>query len=337
VPDVPPLKSTSSESEPSEVQQAQLSEVEPQDAKTPRVLTAAHEEPAPSTPVAAEAAALVANEPAVVQAEPIANSSPAPHQPMNDILLSGEVVANDEGGGPRLAVDVEPFDASGRVEAFAGSLSLMLLARDGDGRPHNLGRWNYNANQVRDAIDAQASEPTMRFFIELPTDSPVVGPTELWVRLVSPDGTRRLAHAKVELSQPGVFSSRANKLWAAEEAVVAASHTEPAPLATVASAPITEGGWSVAEPGKPANLPAEVNDESGGGGWRASSVPIPEAVVTSTPAPPSREIANPVRAIERPPVAAKTESPTKRPAWAPDRGDDSSRRAATRPSWSATR
>ena len=32
-----------------------------------------------------------------------------------DILLSGEVVANDSGGGPRLVIDIESFDQSGRI------------------------------------------------------------------------------------------------------------------------------------------------------------------------------------------------------------------------------
>jgi hypothetical protein len=338
VPDVPPLKSTtSSEVESPDASQVQLSEADSHDVATPRVLTAAHEEPAPRTPVADEAATPEASAPAAAPAEPIVNSPSAPHPPASDILLSGEVVANEDGGGPRLVVDVEPFDFAGRVESFTGSLSLMLLARDGDGRPHNLGRWNYNASQVRDAINPQANEPTMRFFIELPTDSPVVGPTELWVRMVSPDGARRLAHAKIELSQPGVFSSRANKLWAAEEAVVAASYSAATPPATDVAAVTNEGGWSVAEPGKPANLPAGLLDESGGGRWRASSEPMPAIIATSTPAPPSGEMNNPLRPIERSPVSATTEPPAKRPAWAPDRESGPSRRVGTRPSWSATR
>jgi hypothetical protein len=214
----------------------------------------------------------------------------------------------------------------------------MLLARDGDGQPHNLGRWDYRPNQVRDAIDDQASEPSMRFFIELPNEPPVVGPTELWVRLVSSDGTRRLAHAIVELSRPGVFSSRAEKLWAAEEAVVAASYTESAPptVDIAATDTVIDGTWAVAEPGKPANLPTEVQDDSGSGGWRTSSQPMPAVMATRSPAPAHRELENPLRPIERPPVAT-TAKPAKRPAWSAERGGGTQRRAATRPSWSATR
>ena len=49
------------------------------------------------------------------------------NRPTNEILLTGEVVANDDGGGPRLAIEVVPFDATGRVESFDGKVSLMLL------------------------------------------------------------------------------------------------------------------------------------------------------------------------------------------------------------------
>jgi hypothetical protein len=269
-------------------------------------------------------------------ADAIAESPPAPHTPTSDILLSGEVVANDEAGWPRLVVDVEPFDASGRVESFDGRLSLMLLARGGDGQPHNLGRWDFNQNQVREAIDVQAGEPTMRFFIELPTEPPVVGSTELWVRLVAPDGSRRLANASVELSRLGAFSSRSEKLWATEEAVVAASYTEPAPPTTDIAATMNEGEWAVAEPGKPSNLPSE-QQEDAGGGWRASNEPMPAVMATSSSAPPSRALDNPLRPLERPPVATKTEPPASRPAWAPDRSGKSPHRMATRPSWSSKR
>ena len=38
-----------------------------------------------------------------------------------DILLSGEVVANDSGGGPRLAIDIESFDQAGSNAKFDGN------------------------------------------------------------------------------------------------------------------------------------------------------------------------------------------------------------------------
>ena len=69
----------------------------------------------------------------------------------------------------------------------------------------------------------------MRFFVELPKETPIDAATEFWLRLVPRDGPKRLTHAKVELSQPGVFSSHTNKIWPAEEAVIAANYTEPLP------------------------------------------------------------------------------------------------------------
>jgi hypothetical protein len=338
--DVPPASESELQAHESELQahevEPQLNEVEPQDVTTPRVLTAAYDEPVAQQAIAGEADSSTLNAANTAAADPISEPPAAPHPPTSDILLSGEVVANDAGGGPRLVVDVEPFDASGRVELFAGRLSLMLLVHGSDGELQNLGRWDFTPNQVRDAIDERAGEPTMRFFIELPAEAPVVGPTKLWVRLLAPDGSRRLAHANVELSRPGVFSSRTEKIWATEEAVVAASYTEPAPPTTDFAATMNDGEWAVAEPGKPANLPAAEQEDSGSG-WRASNEPMPGVIATSSPAPPNRALDNPLRPLQRPPVATTTEPPARKPDWSPDRSGKPSRRVATRPSWSSTR
>ena len=78
------------------------------------------------------------------------------------------------------------------------------------------------------------------------------------------DGAKLLAHAKVNLTQPGVFSSNGGtRFGQSEETVVAASYEEPAappaPSTDVATTSMTEGDWAIAEPGKPANLPAEAS------------------------------------------------------------------------------
>lgn len=345
VPDVPPLKSTTSEeAEPAHVVAATEPEP-PHSEPTPRVLTASYEEPAQPEPLRVEER---------VQA-PLAPPSPAtiaPSRLTNEIMLSGEVVANEDGGGPRLAIDVVPFDATGRVEPFDGKVSLMLLAPMTGAQPRNLGRWDFGPNDVQAAVDNKSGEPRMRFFVELPKEMAIDAATELWVRMVPREGMKRLAHAKVELSHPGVFSSHPNKISPVVEAVVAANYTEPLPAPSVedialaldgVSTPASEGKWAVALPGQPANLPPEMQDESGRGGWKATSEPIPAAIATSSPAPSGSGFANTLRRSESPLPSSGSlpntaaRQPAKRPPWSPDRGDDSSHRVASRPSWSATR
>jgi hypothetical protein len=285
----------------------------------------------------------------------------APREPQNgpDILLSGEVVDNKAGGGPRLVVDVAPFDHSGRITRFEGKASLMLVSTLDDGRRRNLARWDIGADDVRSAGDSAASEPTMRFHIELPAGTKSEGTTELWVRMVTKNGEKSLSHAAIDLSRAGVFSSRAEKLWPAEESVIAANYTEPANkpedvgkpglvnASADAAATVCEGSWAVARPGKPANLPDGVDEAEGG--WKASEEPMLAAMASHSPAAIAGR--SPVAVARKSPVANKPEKKSpdtsakpasdgstevaQRPMWSPERVGTTS--PSDRPVWSATR
>jgi hypothetical protein len=255
----------------------------------------------------------------------------------HDLLLSGEVVANETGAGPRLMVDVEAFDQSGAVAPFEGNASLMLLSKNDDGGMHKLARWDFGPDDVRAAVDSSTSEPTMRFHVELPPDMQITGATELWVKLTPASGGKLLSHAKVDLSQPGVFSSRTDKIWKSEESVIAASYTETpveptaGPVIAI-NAPIKESAWATAEPGKPANLPTDSGEP--GAGWRASNELIPTVVASSassgtTPKNISTSSEAKAKDVAPPRVA-------QRPSWTPERNGRSSP-PVKRPSWSVTR
>jgi hypothetical protein len=273
-------------------------------------------------------------------------------------MICGEVVSN-EGGGPRLLIDVVPFDKSGRVESFIGNLSLVITGAGVDGKQARMCGWEFGPEDVHAAVDTNASEPSMRFYVELPADTVTDRPTVLWARLVPSKGSKLFAHAKIDLVHPGEFASYAHKpqqnkiqqpqqlglpqevladvpRMPSEEPSAAAEGlaAEDSPL-LARSVSENEGAWAVAVPGKPANLPAEARDESGAGGWRASSEPIPVAFVASTEVPLKAEPQK-KSADHAPPLDAK--ATVVRPNWAPQRGGEESRRnVASRPGWSATR
>ncbi len=261
----------------------------------------------------------------------------------SNILLSGKVVANDN-GGPRLVVDIEPFDSSGHAARFEGEVSLALLSSQ-DGVQYRLARWDFGPNEVAAAVNSSAGKPTMRFTVQLPADTKVDGPTELWAKLAANEGSRQFSHAKVNLGKPGAFSSRTDRVWASEEPAVAASHVETSAESTIqeelsASAdaletPVSfnESDWSTAQPGKPGVLPAEPEDT--GRGWRASSEPVPmiAAKEKSSPSPSYRhELPKQIHAAPSKPAPAKM---AQKPSWTPERPGATSQ--AVRPIWSATR
>lgn len=268
-----------------------------------------------------------------------AGATDAPTAAAAEILLSGEVVEN-KSGGPRLVVDIEPFDRAGRSSPFDGNVSMMLLTSDAVAGQRKLARWDFGPDEVHAATDTNASDPTMRFHVELPAGTHVGEANELWVRLMPTGGSKLLSHAKVDLSRPGVFSSRTSKLWASEESVVAASYAEPAPKTPDADSnnvrtedvdsSANEGSWATAQPGKPANLP-DLNRD--GGGWRASSETMSAMVTNAAPA---------AIVSSKPQLHSDSKSKNdtdaeiaERPSWSPDRAGKASR--IVRPTWSATR
>ena len=157
----------------------------------------------------------------------------------SDLMIAGEVVENNS-GGPRLMIDVVPFDSNGQVQAFEGTASIMLLEIDEDGKQHCRGRWDFSRDDVRAAINTATGKPTMRYFIELPSNTQTGRSVQLWVQLVPRTGAKLLSHASVDMTKAGVFSSRPEKRdnsSSTKTSVVAASYTEDGPNAGESSTP----------------------------------------------------------------------------------------------------
>lgn len=268
------------------------------------------------------------------------SDSPAHEAPMvsPEVLLSGEVVEN-EAGGPRLAIDVETYDESGRAVRFDGSASVAIVNSE-NGMQERLARWDFGTQDVLAAVDPSAVNPTMHFRVELPAGTKINGKNQVLVRLVPTTGASLLSHASLDLSKPGLFSSRTNEIWQPDSSVVAASYEEPTVETGIDDAQPTmnEGLWATAAPGKPANLPINADERSGG--WRAASEPIPDVVVSSTPTTKAWND-QPKRSEQPAPTKATTTGAppevARKPAWAPERPGARTAARATRPKWSATR
>jgi hypothetical protein len=304
-----------------------------------------------------QAGALVANEDNIDGAPNSTNRGnsplPVPHRDRErrtetsiqpcDVRLHGEVLANEDQGGPRLVVDVEPIDSSGGPVAFAGTLSLMMLAPDVDDEPQNLARWDFSAKEVRAAVES-ANAPTMRFYLELPAQTAPTEPTELWVRLMPQNGDKLLTHAQVLLAQVGEFSSTGSEPVesVANEAVELASFEGQTDAVLPQPAVDLANGWTIARPDSVVPIGAETSPASE---WRATSETIP---VVTRAAPATEQIVG-----SRPdiPAAAKAHSespqPYKRPTWTAERPTTTDAAKARtkpqgisqpqRPLWSATR
>jgi hypothetical protein len=319
-PEIPPLETTSG--------------------STPPPISLALYAQAPANTVATAGEATIKEVPSV---EPESAGEEHPNVAMAQrVGLRGEVLANDERGGPRLVVDVEALDSSGAIRQFEGALSLMLLVADDGEEPNSLARWDFSAEEVREAVDP-AALPAMRFYLELPAETNVVEPTELWVRLVTPNREKLLTHAEIDLTQPGQFASSSTRPSqpVRDDAIRLAASATPQRTSPEPRPAVLDDGWTIARPGEPASGEAS-NDEPSQ--WRTSSEPIPVMAQDTSRA--RREPDSTRQATDAPRLAPR-ESPYKRPTWTSERpsasnavgAKDGSKNASQRqrPLWSATR
>jgi hypothetical protein len=247
---------------------------------------------------------------------------------VEDVVLRGEVIANDH-GGPRLAIDVEPRDVAGQPTTFDGGISLMIVdpAADGD---EKLARWDFRPKEVRAAMNS-TSNGELQFQVELPADVEVPETAKLWLQLLPRGGGRLVKHADVNLQQPGTFASvdeATQHSGVRENPVVAAVYNEATEIPPVESE-ILDAGWTIAEPGKPGGMESDAENEE----WRASLEPPPEAIATARP---SISKGVPKKSQQARASLVKQRSS----GWSPDRNGgspNSLRTASGRPNWSANR
>jgi hypothetical protein len=240
-------------------------------------------------------------------------------------------------------VEVEPLDVTARTMQFSGRLSLMILAPNEDGGRQSLARWDFAAEEVQSAVDTATEDHIIRFYLELPPDTPAPDSTEIWARLLPQGGNKLLAHAAINLREPGRFSSLSEppvRRTRAEDRPAAAAVYEGTPSNPPAvHAQLNDAGWTIARPGEPAKLELAADDSEDQ--WRPSSEPMPTMIARRAPARRQPRVSRTApRSQTSRTAAAKTRLPT---GWSPDRPADApastARMAKTpgRPSWSATR
>jgi hypothetical protein len=328
LPDVPPLEDgTSNESTSQEI------------------IRAVHLEPAVNASAEATAVAEKPREiPIAKKPAGMARAQKIVDQSKTLPRLHGEVVASDSGGGPRLIVNVETAEELTVSGTFDGEASLMLVAPGKPRGEQNLARWDFGKEDVEVAEQDSGNERTMRFYLELPADTPVDLSTELWVRLMPSNGDKLLAHTGVDLALPGLFGSSTqstiNQSIAGESSVAALAGGGASDRLTRSSARMLEGDWSIARPGEPANLPSA--EEILTGGWRTSSEPIAAVAQAIAVAKPEPLAIRQVHHIEDS-IASRPKPTYKAPTWSPERSSHSAESledTATQslnPAWSATR
>lgn len=258
----------------------------------------------------------------------------ARREPLAQVAFRGEVAPGDEGEGPRVMVDVEPLSADGRPAEFDGDVSLMVLEQTVDGEePRSVARWDVTAADGELIYDDQQDHSAMRFFLQLPPETPTDQPLDLWVRLVRADGEKTLAHSTLELDQSGRFASA--RPPGSEPRQAATDHETPAQHLSNFDPP-TRNDWSVALPGI-----VQQAEPAAAGHWQQATQPVPEVA------------RRPVRPLEDstddrygPPTPANESPEESSVGWSPNRTRDATANSSEsdqyeptviRPGWSPYR
>jgi hypothetical protein len=234
--------------------------------------------------------------------------------------------AADETSPGSLLVVVEAVNATDEPVDAVGAASIMVMTRDGAGKPQKDERWDFTAEET--AAAWQSSHLGDGLHLELPLTKPELpeGELELWARVAADDG------AKLLTSADDPFRFEAAKLASlsdasTESALASTEQVEPTPLEESQSTNVPKtdeqpnGKATVAETPRPQ--------------WRTSSVRLNENRVegfaTTAGNKPASWTTKPIEGAPRVAAApAKSNSPT----W-----KRSTRAAATEsvPAWSAER
>jgi hypothetical protein len=251
----------------------------------------------------------------------------APAEQTQQVILQGQVVADEENGSPHMLVDVQPQIASGQPVNFRGRLSLMVMDPNGEQPTPSLARWDFTADELDQATVNSTEGPQFEFPLQLPSGVPTDRPVELWVRLLPEAGGKVLAHATVDLSRECQFSSAGPPTAPVVQRAPQIVDSSVTPAQSIQAA-ICESGWQVARPDQPA--PQLPNQVSAGSGWRTATESIPqvEAIATRVESP------MPLPISARPPDPIRKAPIPKSPEWSPERANDAKPAA---PSWSPTR
>lgn len=249
------------------------------------------------------------------------------------VELRGEVLLDDEAGGPRVLVEVDPVAANGELTTFHGRLSLLVLDPAARAKEQQLARWDFEPAELAEMARDRKAGTSFEFPLQLPADAPTSRPLELWVRLVPEDGQKILGRTMMDLSRNGQFASAeitpretarpAVKVAAAEMPVERTQRSSRRMFDT----DVHSTGWEIAKPGDPAKPQFTSKSQSE---WKLATGPVPE----SEPMPLVES--KPVPAPLRPARSDDRYGTTKGPEWSPERPDGGAADLSQEPAWSPT-
>lgn len=132
---------------------------------------------------------------------PPSSTEPSLAQRPIGIAISIRNGSPSESGMATIMANCRLLDKGLSLEDFKGEVSIMLADPSVVGSPKRIARWDYTAEEIQQAWQLRPNK-SQNEVIELPLILPKHLPTdrtlEVWVRLLEPNGKKRLANIEAE-------------------------------------------------------------------------------------------------------------------------------------------
>jgi len=137
-----------------------------------------------------------------------------------DPQVTGMVQPGLQARGPGLSVLLLPRGADGELLLPQGGVSLMVLDPAREGPPSHVARWDFSADEAREAWRQLADREGMFFELPWPEEGPRSERLVLYGRMVMEDGRKVLAETEIVSSEPidlTAIRAAAERRWARRE------------------------------------------------------------------------------------------------------------------------
>jgi hypothetical protein len=130
--------------------------------------------------------------------------------------LTGGMDRDNAGGDEGIMVLVEPRSAEGRLVRSPGAVSVVLMDPAAAGEAARVARWDFQANEFDGHFKRSTFGQGLQYELTWPAEAPRNRDLVLFVRYVSPDGTRLTAEAPLTVRLASDSPRASEKLASAE-------------------------------------------------------------------------------------------------------------------------
>jgi hypothetical protein len=132
--------------------------------------------------------------------------------------MTGGLDRDRTGGDEGIMVFVEPRDDEGRLTRVPGAVSVVVMDPSQTGEAARVARWDFQAHEFEKHFKKSAFGEGLLYELKWPKEPPSNRDLMLFVRYISPDGTKLTSDAPLSIRLAGDYPRESNEGLVANEA-----------------------------------------------------------------------------------------------------------------------